>query len=306
MKYRNSLLQEKSYDRDAENRVSTSGLKDFTRLINLNPDKLKKIEAVLHGAFQSNKFGSGFDFNEIREYKMGDDLRHISWSATAKTGALQTKEYLAEKEIYSYFLIDISYSMLCGNKPEPFIKLFAFLLNTVMTFSEKIGGIFFSDEIKYIFPLSYTHSQTNLMFEALLNTINNLNKENKKDLALQTITNFSSALDFSKRSFSKKGMIFIISDFINITNWEKSIFETSQKQNVYLFQIYDPLDFNLPQKGYITLIDPETKQRCTVNTDSKIIQKNYHNLMLEKQKRLKMFFESIGTHHLLIEKRDFV
>ena len=295
MKYKNLSLPENSYK-----------LKDFLRQINLNKDKLKKIESLLQGAFQSNKFGAGFDFNEIREYKMGDDLRHISWNATAKTGALQTKEYYAEKEIYSYFLIDISNSMFCGNKPEPFIKLFTFLLNMSMNFSEKVGGVFFSDEIKYIFPLSHAHSQINLMFETLLNFMNSISEESEKKLALQAITNFSSALDFAKRSFSKKGMIFIISDFINISNWEKSIFETSQKQNIYLFQIYDPLDFTLPQKGYIRFIDPETKQRCTVNTDSKIIQENYHNLMLEKQKRLKMFFESIETHHLLIEKRDFI
>ena len=294
MKYKNLSLPENSCK-----------LKDFLRQINLNKDKLKKIEALLYGSFQSNRFGNGFDFNEIREYKMGDDLRHISWNATAKTGTLQTKEYFAEKEIYSYFLIDISNSMFCGNKPEPFIKLFAFLLNTAMNFSEKIGGVFFSNEIKYIFPLSYIHSQTNLMFETLFNVLNSL-QENKKNLAVQTVTNFSSALDFAKRSFTKKGIFFIISDFINITSWEKSVFETSQKQNIYLFQIYDPLDFSLPQKGYTTLIDPETKQRCTVNTDSKTIQQNYHNLMLEKQKRLKMFLESIGTHHLLIEKRDFI
>jgi len=283
--------------------ITSYSLKDFLRQINLNKDKLKKIEALLQGAFQSNRFGSGFDFNEIREYKIGDDLRHISWTATAKTGNLQTKEYLAEKEIYSYFLIDISNSMFCGNKPEPFIKLFAFLLNMAVSFSEKIGGVFFSDEIKYIFPLSYTHAQTNLMFETLLNS---LNTKNKEKLNTQTLTNFSSALDFAKRSFSRNGMIFIISDFINISNWEKLIFEASQKQNIYLFQIYDPLDFSLPQKGYITLIDPESKQRCTVNTDSRIIQENYHNLMLEKQKRLKIFLESIGTHHLTIEKNDFV
>ena len=136
--------------------------------------------------------------------------------------------------------------------------------------------------------------------------LNSLSTDSEKKLTVQSLTNFSSALSFAKRSFLKKGLIFIISDFINISNWEKSFFETSQKQNIYLFQIYDPLDSSLPQKGYITLIDPETKQRCTVNTDSKIIQENYHNLMLEKQKRLKMFFESIGTHHLQIEKKDFV
>ncbi len=295
MKYKDWSLQEKSCN-----------LKDFIKQINLNKDKLKKFEALLHGAFQSSKFGSGFDFNEIREYKIGDDLRHISWNATAKTGTLQTKEYFTEKEIYSYFLIDISNSMFCGNKPEPFIKLFAFLLNMIVNFSEKVGGVFFSDEIKYIFPLSGASSQTNLMFEALLNVLDSLSTQNKEKSTLRTVTNFSSALDFAKRIFLKKGMIFVISDFINISNWEKLIFETSQKQNIYLFQIYDPLDFSLPQKGYIALIDPETKQRCTVNTDSKIIQENYHNLMLEKQKRLKMFFESIGTHHLIIEKNDFI
>ena len=303
MKYKNLSLP-RNLNLTEEN-ISYS-LKDFLRQINLNKDKLKKIEALLHGVFQSNKFGSGFDFNEIREYKIGDDLRHISWNATAKTGTLQTKEYLAEKEIYSYFLIDISNSMFCGNKPEPFIKLFAFLLNMTVSFSERVGGVFFSDEIKYIFPLSHTRSQINFMFETLLGVLDNAGEENKKKSSVQTVTNFSSALDFAKRSFLKKGMIFIISDFINISNWEKPIFETSQKQNIYLFQIYDLLDFTLPQKGYITLIDPETKQRCTVNTDSRIIQENYHDLMLEKQKRLKMFLESIGTHHLLIEKTDFV
>ena len=65
------------------------------------------------------------------------------------------------------------------------------------------------------------------------------------------------------------------------------------------------MDFALPKSGYITLIDPETKHRFTVNTDSKIVLENYHNLMSDKQNRLKSFLSSIGAHHLLIEKRDF-
>ncbi len=293
MKYKKWFLPENLTLSDTKDSYS---LKNFIRQINLNKEKLKKIEAILHGAFQSNKFGSGFDFNEIREYKIGDDLRHISWNTTARTGALQTKEYLTEKEIYSYFLIDISNSMFCGNKVEPFIKLFAFLLNITAGFSEKIGGIFFSDEIKYIFPLSSANSCTNIMFETFLDL---------KQPLVQTITNFSSAFDFAKRSFLKKGFVFLISDFINVSNWEKLAFEASQKQNICLFQIYDPLDFTLPKSGYITLIDPETKHRFTVNTDSKIVLENYHNLMSDKQNKLKSFLSSIGAHHLLIEKRDF-
>ena len=136
MKYKKWSLRE---NLNLSDEKISYGLKDFIRQINLNKDKLKKIEAILQGAFQSSKSGSGFDFNEIREYKIGDDLRHISWTATARTGTLQTKEYYAEKEIYSYFLIDVSNSMFCGNKPEPFIKSFAYLLNMAAGFSEKIG-----------------------------------------------------------------------------------------------------------------------------------------------------------------------
>lgn len=296
MKFKNSFLPKNSYEKP-------HSLKDFIRHIDLNKSKLKKIEALLHGYFQSVSTGSGFDFNEIREYKIGDDLRHISWSTTAKTGALHTKEYYAEKEVRSYFLIDVSSSMFCGNKLEPFIQIFAFLLNLSISFSEKIGGVFFSDDIKCYFPLSQANSQANIMFETLLDIAKD--PKNKTFSPLSFNTNLYKALEFTKKSLCKKGLIYILSDFVNLTGWEKSIFQASQNQNIYSFQIYDPIDFNLPKSGYITIIDPETKERCIVNTDNRNIQEAYSNEMKQKQEKLKKFLKSIGIEHLTIEKDDF-
>ena len=85
MKSKNSSLPKNFYKEHYS-------LKEFLRQIDLNHEKLKKINGLLHGNFQSAQYGVGYNFNEIREYKMGDDLRHISWSATAKTNTLQTKE----------------------------------------------------------------------------------------------------------------------------------------------------------------------------------------------------------------------
>ena len=277
-------------------------LKEFLRQINLNNNKLKKIEALLHGTFQSTTFGTGFDFNEIREYKTGDDLRHISWSATARTGNLHTKEYFTEKEVRSYFLIDISNSMFCGNKLDPFLQSTVFLLNMACGFSEKIGGIFFSDEIKYNFPLAAANTQANIIFQTLINYINNLNE---KITTTPSNTNLFKALDFTKQYFRKKGMIFIISDLVNIERWEKIIYETAQKHNIYLFQIYDPIDFSLTKAGYITIVDPETNKRLFVNTDSKIIHESYVALMNTRQEKLKTFLKTIGVKHIVIEKTDF-
>ncbi len=276
-------------------------LKDFLRQINFENPKLKKIDALLCGSFRSSKTGIGFDFNEIREYKMGDDLRHISWSTTAKTGILHTKEYYAEKEVTTFFLIDISNSMFCGNKLEPFINLVAYLLNLSSSFSEKVGGLFFDSDIRGHFPLSMSKSQSNLMFQSLMHVYNNIST---KITNSTNHTNLAQALELTKQYFQKKGLIFLISDFINLAGWEKNIYEMVKKQNLYSFQIYDPLDFILPKSGYLTLIDPETKKLCTVNTDNKALQETYRTLVKQKQDKLNKYLKSIGVSHFIVDIND--
>ena len=277
-------------------------LKDFVRQFELNKNKLKKIEGYLFGQFQSVKNGVGFDFNEIREYIIGDDLRHICWSATAKLGKLQTKEYFSEKDVRSYFLVDISSSMFTGNKFDLFVQTIAFMLNFTTGFSEKIGGLFFSAEILYNFPPGEAHTQANIMFQSFIDYINNLKD---KTPSSPTSTNMHKALEFTNKYFNKKGIVFIISDFLNLINWQKILFQTSQLQNIYLFQIYDHLDFYLPKSGYINLIDPETKQNIVVNTDSKKLQDSYYEHMTQKQENIKKFIKSIDVSHIVIEKNDF-
>src|SRR3989338_7301583 len=96
MKYK-SLLSQKNLNSVSKSFSENYSLKDFIRQINLHSPRLKKIEALLHGRFESINKGDGFNFNEIREYKIGDDLRNISWTTTAKTGDLHIKEYFSEK-----------------------------------------------------------------------------------------------------------------------------------------------------------------------------------------------------------------
>ncbi len=218
-------------------------LKDFIKQLDFNKPKLKKIEYLMHGLFMSIKKGEGFDFNEVREYVIGDDLRHISWNTTAKTGTLYTKEYFGEKEIRTYFVVDISNSIFCGNKLETTVCLLAFLLDIACKFSEKIGALFFSDNIKYHFPLTSANTQANIIYKTFLNTITNIKK---KITTNPSVTNFSYAMDFTKRYFPKRGLLFLISDFIIIKNFEKPVYEVSDHQNLYTFQVFVDNDIKLP------------------------------------------------------------
>lgn len=297
------LFYQESLASIREHEKSKNLLKDFLRRFDLQKVKLKKIEAELSGYIQSSKSGSGFDFNEIREYKIGDDLRHISWKTIAKTGKLHTKEYYTEKEVRAYFLIDISTSMFCGNKFNTFLNFFVFMLNKASTFCEKIGGVFFSNEIQYYFPFRETHSQANIMLQTFINYYHKL-KDKTETKPVRT--NLAQAINFTKQYFRRKGIVFLISDFTNLKDWEKSFFEISQKQNIFSFQIHDPIDFELHKIGYITLIDPETKQRFVVNTDSKRLHMAYKAYTKEKQKLLNNFLSTIGAKHIVIEQKDFI
>ncbi len=301
MKYK-SLLSQKNLSSVSKSFSENYSLKDFIRQINLRSPKLKKIEALLHGRFESINKGDGFSFNEIREYKIGDDLRNISWSTTAKTGALHVKEYFSEKETKTYFIVDISNSMFCADKLTIFIQLFAFLLNTSISFSEKIGGLFFSKGVKYHFPLMQAVSQANIIFQTLLSHLDNKSNIINDEPAL---TDISGALDFSKRYFKKKGLIILISDFINLNKWEKQLYEMSQTYNIYSFQVYDTVDYSLPTAGYVSIIDPETQNRFIVNTDNKLIQTAYENEMRTRNERLKLFLNNLNIHHTIIGNEYF-
>lgn len=277
-------------------------LKDFVKHLDLNKPKLKKIEYLLHGLYQSLRKGEGFDFNEVREYIIGDDLRHISWSTTAKTGTLHTKEYFGEKEIRTFFILDISNSVFCGNKLETTTNLLAFLLHIACNFSEKIGGLFFSEDIKYNFPFVESNIQANIIFKTFLNMTS---KIKEKIIKHPTMTNMSLALDFTKRYFQKKGLLFLISDFISIKNWEKSVYLTSEHQNIYTFQVYDETDIKLPKSGIVKIVDPETYEEITVNTDSKLIRDTYNKLALKKIENISNFLKGIEVHHITVDKSDF-
>lgn len=302
MKFKDLLFQENS-NLTSNYFSEINPLNNIIKNLDINKSKLKKIEALFSGQFQSFVNGIGFDFNEIREYKIGDDLRHISWSTTAKTGKLHTKEFNTEKEARVFFIVDISNSMFFGNKLEPFIKIFAYLLSSLQKYSEKMGGVFFANDIKYYFPHLEAYSQSNIMFQSLIKYYLDLEKNIFKK---ESSSNFSKAIDFTKQFIKKKGIVIVISDLLNIKDWEKSFFNLSKTHNVYLFQIYDSIDFEIQKMGYITLIDPETNEKFIVNTDSDSILENYKNSMKEKQEEVNHFFRLSEAKHILIEKYDFL
>lgn len=249
--------------------------------------KVRKIEIktkglssqIFAGKYHSAFKGRGMSFSEVREYRIGDDVRDIDWNVTARTRAPHIKTYEEERELTMMLLIDVSGSRLFGTT-EQFKKDVVTMISAVLAFSaaqnnDKIGCIFFSDKIeKYIPPKK---GRTHVL--RIISDLIDFTPTNKG-------TNIGVALEFLTNVLKKHSTVFVLSDFMDVdletrtVNYEKPLRIASSKHDLVAIKVYDQREKELPDVGLLTLKDNETGRTVTIDTSSKKVRKQYsdHNV----------------------------
>lgn len=244
--------------------------------------KVRKIEIktkglsshIFAGKYHSAFKGRGMSFSEVREYRIGDDVRDIDWNVTARTRTPHIKTYEEERELTMMLLIDVSGSRLFGTT-EKFKKDVVTEMAAVLAFSasqnnDKIGCIFFSDKIeKYIPPKK---GRTHIL--RIISDLIDFEPQSKG-------TNIGVALEFLTNVLKKHSTVFVISDFMDVNvetrnvNYEKPLRIASSKHDLVAIKIYDEREKELPDVGLLTLKDGETGRVVTIDTSSSKVRKMY-------------------------------
>jgi uncharacterized protein (DUF58 family) len=220
--------------------------------------KVKKIEIIasklvdsfLSGNYRSIFKGQGIEFDEVREYVYGDDVRIVDWNVTSRMGSPYTKTYKEEREITLFLIIDLSASIFYGSgeisKREAESIIFAILGLSAILNNDRVGGIFFSDRIERWVPPSKGKKHV----LRLLNDLFTIKPEGRgSDLAL--------ALRTVGETQKRRGICIIISDYKTMDFWnELSII--ARKHDCIAVKIHDPSDAVFPDTGTIEIQDPET------------------------------------------------
>lgn len=231
-------------------------------------DKLQKLQIKIDklvdnrfvGEYRSAFKGSGLEFDEIREYQYGDEIRTINWNVTAKSvDKVFVNLYKEERELNIFVLFDISGSEYFGKTEHAKItigtELAAIFIFSAMKNNDKFGLISYSDQVEKVFPLSKGRKKA-------LSIISYLLQQFPKSKG----TNLLSALEYFHKIQRKHSVLFIISDFLdNSDYWEKIRF-LKKKHDITLIRLFHP-DELLPNLiGIIPLQDAETGQKCWLNT----------------------------------------
>ena len=228
-------------------------------------------DEILAGNFSSIFKGQGIEFDEVRHYQMGDDIRSIDWNASARFGSPFVKMYREERDLTMLLLLDISASMRrtgwmsavdqCAyiNPYEQALLATALLAFSAAKNDQRVGALLFDREIDRVFPpRKGRHNIMTLIGGALQYQQAALPAgRGQKKTSRQPGSNLTEALKGAGRLLKRRSLIIIISDFFS-ANWENELAKLCREHDVFALRISTPADINMPEWGLFTMEDPET------------------------------------------------
>ncbi len=250
----------------------------------------QSVTSLFAGEFESAFKGSGLEFQEVREYLPGDEIRSIDWNVTARTGYPHIKRYREERELSIYFMVDISSSSNFGSSGKTRNEIAAEIVS-VLSFSASMNNdrtalILFTDNTELFIPLSKGMTHTLHMVRELLTF-----KPSGKG------TDIGKALEYLGKMTSRRSVIFLISDFYDST-WQERIKITAKKHDLVNIYLYDPGEKQLPRAGLVDFTDSETGAKFTLDTSDSKVRAAYVKRFETRLKNLKQITARWGADFL--------
>ena len=254
------------------------------RQIEIRSNRL--VSEALAGSYHSAFKGQGIDFEEVREYQAGDEVRSIDWNVTAKMGTPFVKQYREERELTILLAIDVSESGTFGStrrsKRERLAELGALLAFSANKNGDKVGLLLFSDQVeKYLPPNKGQKHVLRILREVLFHP----NRSKGTDL--------NEGLRFINRVMRRRAVVFLLSDFI-IPEYDsteesvedlffKELASTRRKHDLVCARIHDPCELEIPNVGMVRLEDAETGEIITVDTSRSNFRQEYARIRKKNQ-----------------------
>jgi uncharacterized protein (DUF58 family) len=242
------------------------------------------VNSMFAGQYHSVFKGRGMNFEEVREYAPGDEIRSIDWNVTARMNAPYIKKYTEERELTVMLLVDVSASGVFGSvelsKRELAAEVASILAFSAINNNDKVGLILFTDRIELFIPPKKGRLHTLRLIREMLY----FEPEGRG-------TDLAGALDYLNLVVSRRSVVFMISDFL-APDFTKALTVTSKRHDLVAMPVIDKGESELPNVGIITLEDAETGAQIDVNTGSKAVRRALQQINGERLDDLEYLLRS--------------
>ena len=209
---------------------------------------------LLSGDFRSIFRGQGIEFDEVRHYERGDDVRSIDWNVSARFGSPYVKMFREERELTVFVILDSTASMDSGggalSRREQAVLALSLLVLSAERAGERVGALIYDGDSRRFFSPKKGRSHAMAIVEAAVTS-------SARERGASLVRSLGRALSGSARVLKRRSLVVVVSDFM-CSDWERDLGHLSRKHDVVAFRVSDPVDSAMPDAGLVLMRDPET------------------------------------------------
>jgi len=256
------------------------------------------VNDLFSGEYHSVFKGQGMEFDEVREYQPGDDVRSIDWNVTARMGAPFIKRFTEERELIVMFLLDVSASGRFGTdektKIETAAEICATLAFSAIQNNDKVGAIMFSEDVEQYIPPDKGRRH-------VLHVIRNVLFHRPEGRG----TDLRAGLDYLHRVIKRRAIVFVLSDFMS-DSFERSLGMAAKRHDVIAIKITDPREKQIPAGGLMRLWDQERGVEELIDLGNRRNRERFQTVVASEEAALQELFRRHGVDAIEIDTtRDF-
>lgn len=260
---------------------------------------IRRLDGLLQGDYRTLFYGDGLDFADLREYQLEDDIRHIDWNVTARTNSLHVRQYVEDREITAWFLLDVSPSMAFGPAHRPKQRV---LIDLVTTFARlltrsgnRVGAIIYNNRIERTIPPRTGKNQVLRLARELLR---------QSEAPAKSTSDLNVLLNAALNTFKRRSLLFIVSDFISEPGWERPLSILNRRHELVAMRLWDPRELELPDAGMIVVEDAETGEHLYVDTSNPAFRRRFLQAAQRREEELKETIRRSGAELFTVSTEE--
>ena len=252
----------------------------------------RTVNDLFAGQYKSVFRGRGMEFDEVREYQPGDDIRTIDWNVTARSGTPFIKRFCEERELTILFAVDASASGVFGSaersKLDMVVEVAAMMMFSALKNNDKVGLVTFCDSVLGYYPPRKGKGNVLHLIRELISVE-----------PVARPTSLTAALEFFGRVLRRRAVVFFLSDF-QAPQARQSLALCNSRHDLIAVRVTDPREQSLPEVGFITLVDAETGRVVEVDTGHPKVRELFARRAAQRGERLTAELRKAGVDEMII------
>ncbi len=262
---------------------------------------IRRLDGLFQGDYRTLFYGTGIDIADLREYQLDDDVRHIDWNVTARMDSPYVRQFVEDREITAWLLLDLTRSMTFGpidrSKDSILVDYVATITRLLTRGGNRIGAILYNRGVEKVIPPRTGRNQVLRLIRELQRLMSL-----PQGAAPGTSTNLSALLTAGLNTIKRRSVVFILSDFISDPGWDRPLSQLAQRHELISVRLWDPREVELPDAGLLMIEDVETGEHLYVDTSDAGFRRRYVEAaqgqieaLMDSTRRLGVDLYSIST-----------